>query len=106
MRHSPEPKGLILDGFEQAFPAARRQAGLRTNPAFAGTYAFRARADYAKLFPKFLDGLPDGGVVMCHPGSVDAELARLDPLTDLREREYAFFLDEAFPRLLAERSVE
>jgi putative ABC transport system substrate-binding protein len=28
---------------------------------------------------------------MCHPGKVDAELRRLDPLTDLREREYAFF---------------
>jgi len=40
---------------------------------------------------------------MCHPGKVDAELARLDPLTDLREREYAFFLDDGFPRLLAAR---
>jgi predicted glycoside hydrolase/deacetylase ChbG (UPF0249 family) len=78
---------------------------LRTNSAFAGTYAFRARADYAKLFPKFLDGLPDGSVVMCHPGKVDAELTRLDPLTDLREREYAFFLDEAFPKLLAAHGV-
>jgi len=40
---------------------------------------------------------------MCHPGKVDAELRRLDPLTDLREREYAFFLGEDFPRLVAER---
>jgi predicted glycoside hydrolase/deacetylase ChbG (UPF0249 family) len=42
---------------------------------------------------------------MCHPGKVDAELSRLDPLTNLREREYAFFLDDAFPRLLAARGV-
>ena len=42
---------------------------------------------------------------MCHPGKVDGELRRLDPLTDLREREYAFFLDDDFPQLLAERGV-
>ena len=100
-----EPKGLMLDALSRRFRRLAAAHGLRTNPAFAGTYAFRAGADYAKLFPDFLDGLPDGGVVMCHPGIVDAELARLDPLTDLREREYAYFLGDDFPRLLAERGV-
>jgi predicted glycoside hydrolase/deacetylase ChbG (UPF0249 family) len=53
------------------------------------------------MFPRFLEQLPDGGVVMCHPGFVDAELQRLDPLTTLREQEYAFFTDDSFPGLLA-----
>lgn len=105
VRKNPEPKGLILDALSARFRRLAAEHGLRTNPAFAGTYAFRARADYAKIFPKFLDGLPDGGVVMCHPGRVDAELARLDPLTDLREREYAFFLRDDFPHLLAKHGV-
>jgi chitin disaccharide deacetylase len=86
----------------------RRRAGVlgvRTNPGFAGTYAFRSNADFSRLFPHFLDGLPDGGVVMCHPGFVDAELGRLDPLTTLREREYAFLADDAFPALLARHGV-
>ena len=48
------------------------------------------------MFASFLDGLPDGGVVMCHPGFVDAELARLDHLTAMREEEYAFFAGERF----------
>ena len=78
---------------------------MRTNPAFAGAYDFQPDADFAALFPGFLDRLPDDGVVMCHPGFVDAELARLDPLTSLREREYAFFIDEAFPRMLAAHGV-
>jgi chitin disaccharide deacetylase len=103
MRKNPEPKGLILDALSGRFRRLAAEHGLRTNPAFAGTYAFRARANYAKIFPRFLDGLPDGSVIMCHPGKVDAELVRLDPLTDLREREYAFFLEESFPQLLAER---
>lgn len=105
MRHSLEPKGLILDALSKRFRGLAVRGGRRTNPAFAGTYTFSADADYAKLFPEFLEGLPDGGLVMCHPGRVDTELTRLDPLTDLREREYAYFLDEAFPRLLAERGV-
>ena len=56
---------------------------------------------FAKKFPSFLDDLPDGGLVMCHPGHVDDELIRLDPLTDLREREYAYLAGEAFPAVLA-----
>jgi chitin disaccharide deacetylase len=103
VRKNLEPKGLVLDALSRRFRRLAGEHGLRTNPAFAGTYAFNARADYAKLFPGFLDGMPDGGVIMCHPGIVDAELARLDPLTDLREREYAFFLDGAFPHLLQRR---
>jgi chitin disaccharide deacetylase len=98
-----DPKGLILDGLSKRLRRLAAEHGVRTNPAFAGTYSFKPGADYAKLFPGFLDALPDGGVIMCHPGKVDAELRRLDPLTDLRAREYAFFLDDAFPRLLAER---
>lgn len=105
VRHSLEPKGLILDALSKRFRRLSAHAGRRTNAAFAGTYSFRPGADYTKLFPDFLDGLPDGGLVMCHPGHVDAELTQLDPLTDLREREYAYFLDEAFPRLLTERGV-
>jgi chitin disaccharide deacetylase len=95
----------VLDRLSARLRRVAAKHGVHTNPAFAGTYAFRARADYTKLFPDFLAALPDGGVVMCHPGKVDAELKRLDPLTDLREREYAFFLDDSFPRLLAEHGV-
>jgi predicted glycoside hydrolase/deacetylase ChbG (UPF0249 family) len=57
------------------------------------------------LFAGFLDGLPDGGVVMCHPGFVDTELRRLDPLTTLREKEYAFLAGDSFSALLAARGV-
>jgi predicted glycoside hydrolase/deacetylase ChbG (UPF0249 family) len=100
-----DPKGLILDRLSARFRRLADRQGLRTNPAFAGTYSFREDADFAALFPNFLDGLPDGGVVMCHPGVVDAELQKLDPLTGLREREYRFFLDDKFSQILAARGV-
>ena len=98
-----DPKGYILDALSARLRRLAAQHGLRTNPAFAGSYSFRPDADFGKLFDQFLDGLPDGGLLMCHPGKVDQELRELDPLTDLREREYAFFLGDHFPQLLAER---
>jgi len=98
-------KGLFLDLMSHRFQRRAAALGLATNPGFAGTYDFDEEADFAALFPRFLDRLPDGGVVMCHPGFVDAELERLDPLTTLREKEYAFFADDAFPALLARHGV-
>ncbi len=98
-------KALLLDALSLRFRRLAARHGVRTNPGFAGAYAFRAQSDYAKSFAAFLDHLPDGGVVMCHPGRADAELRRLDSLTDLRDREYAFFLGPDFPRLLEERGV-
>ena len=42
---------------------------------------------------------------MCHPGFVDDMLKRLDPLTDLREREHAYFAGDRFPQILAEHGI-
>jgi chitin disaccharide deacetylase len=93
-------KAIALDVLSSGFRRLANRYGVRVNPAFAGTYGFAEDADYSQIFPKFLRGLPDGSVVMCHPGFVDAELQRLDPLTTLREREYLFLIDNAFPSLL------
>ncbi len=99
-RRLTDPKGLLIDWLSREFRARAGQLGIATNPAFAGTYTFRPSADFAVLFPAFLEGMPAGGLVMCHPGHVDAELERLDPLTTLREREYAYFCSDAFPEAL------
>jgi len=100
-----EHKALLLDFLSKRFRQRATAAGVRTNPAFAGAYAYGSTADFPMLFASFLDRLPDGSVVMCHPGFVDAELRRLDQLTTLREREYAFLADESFPALLASHGV-
>jgi hypothetical protein len=105
-RHAlADQKGLLLDVLSRGFRRCAAALGVRTNPAFAGTYTFREQADFATTFPHFLDGLPDGSVVMCHPGFVDSELQKLDPLTTLREQEYAFLVQDAFPGLLARHGV-
>jgi predicted glycoside hydrolase/deacetylase ChbG (UPF0249 family) len=103
--HLHNRKSLILDIMNLGFRAQAERRGLAVNPAFTGAYAFNAKADFARIFPRFLAGLPDGGLIMCHPGFVDTELERLDSLTTLREHEFAFFSSEAFPRLLAAHGV-
>ncbi len=104
-RRLHDRKGMLIDLLSRRFRAHAKAIGVPTNPAFAGTYRFRPDASFAAYFPNFLDGLPDGGVVMCHPGFVDAELERLDPLTTLREAEFAFLAGDDFPALLAAEGV-
>jgi predicted glycoside hydrolase/deacetylase ChbG (UPF0249 family) len=97
-RRLSDPKGLFLDWLSASFRRRAKKAGVRTNPAFAGTYNFDPRTDFGALFPAFLQNLPEESVVMCHPGHVDAELRGLDPVTTTRETEYAYFAGERFPK--------
>lgn len=100
-------KGLLLDVLSARLRRHCARLGIATNPGFAGTYDFTRVATYGEaLFRSFLQDLPDGGLIMCHPGFVDPELQRLDPLTTMREREHAFFAGETFPALLAAHAAE
>jgi predicted glycoside hydrolase/deacetylase ChbG (UPF0249 family) len=99
------PKAMVLDVLSAQFRHRAGSAGLRFNPGFAGAYDFTRDTDFGELMRQFLDGLPDGGLVMCHPGFVDDILTGLDPMTDVREREHAYLGSEAFPLLLAASNV-
>jgi hypothetical protein len=98
-------KPLFLDMLSAQFRRRARRAGIAFNPGFAGAYDFSKAPDFGALMQQFLDGLPQGGLVMCHPGFVDETLVSLDPLTTQREREYAFIGGEHFPRLMAANNV-
>jgi predicted glycoside hydrolase/deacetylase ChbG (UPF0249 family) len=96
-------KAHLLDMLSRRMRRRSALLGVATNPGFAGAYDFARATAYEMVFASFLDGLAEGGLVMCHPGFVDAQLRRLDHLTSMREQEYAFFAGERFPQLLAER---
>lgn len=105
MQRLASPKAMVLDILSAQFRRRAANAGLSFNPGFAGAYDFRHSADFGELMRQFLDGLPDGGLVMCHPGFVDDILAGLDPMTDVREREHAYLKSDAFARLLTDSGV-
>jgi predicted glycoside hydrolase/deacetylase ChbG (UPF0249 family) len=110
-RHQPlarrlgSPKALVLDLLSAQFRKRAARAGIAFNPGFAGAYDFSQKPDFGALMPQFLDGLPEDGVIMCHPGFVDETLVSLDPFTVQREHEHAFLAGEHFPQLLAANKV-
>jgi len=99
------PKALLLDTLSAQFRKRAARSGIAFNPAFAGAYDFSRQPDFGALMRQFLDGLPEGGLVMCHPGFVDEVLESLDPLTRQREQEHTFLAGEHFPPLLAANKV-
>jgi len=99
------PKALVLDVLSARFRNRAAVAGIPFNAAFAGAYDFSKAPDFAVLMGEFLNGLPDGGLVMCHPGFVDETLESLDPLTSQREAEHAYLASDRFPTLLAANRV-
>jgi chitin disaccharide deacetylase len=110
-RHQPlarrlgTPKALVLDILSAQFRSRAARANIAFNPGFAGAYDFSRQPDFSALMRQFLDGLPEDGVIMCHPGFVDETLVGLDPLTVQREHEHAFLGGEHFPQLLAANKV-
>ena len=84
MRNQPlgqrllSPKALFLDVMSATFKHSAMRAGLAVNPAFAGAYDYSRKVDYGALMQGFLEGLPERGVVMCHPGFVDDVLVSLE----------------------------
>ena len=105
MQRLGAPKALVLDSLSARFRTLAARAGIAFNPGFAGAYDFSKQPDFAALMGGFLADLPEGSVVMCHPGFVDETLTALDPLTGQREKEYSFLAGEHFPPLLAMNKV-
>src|SRR6202163_4489815 len=61
------PKALFLDLLSAQFRTRASRANIAFNPGFAGAYDFSQQPDFGVLMRQFLDGLPGGGLIMCHP---------------------------------------
>ena len=105
MQRVTSPKAMLLDYLSTQFKRRAGREGIAYNPAFAGAYDYSRPPDFRALMQQFLDGLPENGVIMCHPGFVDDVLTGLDPLTTLREVEHAYLAGDDFSRLLEMNKV-
>jgi len=74
-RRLGSPKALFLDILSAQFRTRAARAHIAFNAGFAGAYDFSRQPDYGTLMRQFLDGLPEGGLIMCHPGFVDETLS-------------------------------
>jgi predicted glycoside hydrolase/deacetylase ChbG (UPF0249 family) len=77
------------------------ERGVATNDGFSGVYNFAA-ADYRRLFRRFLKGVRERTIVICHPAVSEAPG---DPIAAARMREYAYFAGEQMPADLVDAGV-
>ena len=101
------PKALIIAALGPGIERRARAAGVPVNRGFSGAYDFAGETrTTAELFRRFVTGLSANGLVMCHPGYVDASLVGRDPMTTAREQEYTYLMSDAWPALLAEHHLD
>jgi hypothetical protein len=94
-------KGRVIAALSGGLARAAAARGVATNPAFSGAYDFAQAERFPAIFRGFLPALPDGSLVMVHPGHVDEALKQVDPVHAPREHELGYLAGEAFPQDLA-----
>jgi hypothetical protein len=107
-RRAPARPPASGDSRGAAAAPGRRRARLRGIPhnrGFNGVYDLSGRQPYGPLMERFVTGIRKGGLVMCHPGFPDAELAAVAPATAPRLAEHAYLAGPDFAGLLARRRL-
>jgi chitin disaccharide deacetylase len=99
-------RAIGIGGFGESLRRLAKSKGIPRSEVFSGVYNFSAGDAYGELFKRFLIGLGDRSLIMCHPGLVDEELKQIDGLTDQREHELRYFLSERFNRTLEKADVK
>jgi chitin disaccharide deacetylase len=89
-------KAITLSALSFGFGPAARRAGFTVNDGFSGVTDF-APAAVGADFAAACGSLGSRPMIMCHPGFVDDELIRLDPVTERRQRELDFLMRGGFP---------
>lgn len=93
-------KALVISALAWPLHNRLRENGRAINQGFSGVYDFATPAPFPRLLDALLPWLPEGGLLMVHPGLVDAVLPTLDPLCAPRQVEYDFLRSEAFSHSL------
>jgi predicted glycoside hydrolase/deacetylase ChbG (UPF0249 family) len=75
-------------GFEQR----RRQHSVAGNRSFAGMYSLQPDAGFERMLHHWLKTLPEGALIMCHPGHTDGQSG----LARARQQEYDWLASDAF----------
>jgi chitin disaccharide deacetylase len=89
-------KAMIVATLARPFAMGMVARGFALNRGFSGYSAFDPAQDYAAAFPAYLRAAGPAHLVMCHPGEVDDALRALDPATESRPQEIAYFLSNRF----------
>ncbi len=93
-------KAATVRAFALGFARAARASGFEMNEGFSGFSAFDPARSFEREMHRFVVRLGRRPVVMCHPGYVDDELRRMDPVVETRAKELAYLASPRFGELL------
>ena len=99
------PKALVIAGLSAFWSRTLATQGFPSNDGFAGVSPFDPKRDFGEDFSAFLRVPGARHLVMCHPGHIDDELRRLDPVVETRALEHAFLVGPGLPHALAEAGL-
>jgi hypothetical protein len=99
-------KALLLSFLGAGPKRQLERSNIQSNTSFSGAYDFSRSHDYARFFRRMLKWQRENGLIMCHPGKVDALLEARDPITGPRYDEYRYFCSAEFADDLAMSNVE
>jgi chitin disaccharide deacetylase len=102
-------KALLVKGLSFGFARAAKRHGFTTNQGFSGFSHFKKDASVASIENDFMRHFQKLGlrpVVMCHPGYIDDELYKLDPVIEPRAREVMYFSSGLFQEALEGLNME
>ncbi|WP_417581211.1 ChbG/HpnK family deacetylase [Nitrincola sp.] len=95
-------KALVLRLMSTGFATQMRRQQLPLTQAFAGLYSLNPDADFASLLHGWINQLPDGGLIMCHPGATGKSATGL-ALT--RQRELTYLSSDSFLSRLQQQAI-
>lgn len=98
-------RALAIGWFGAGLRRRAQKCGIPMNRGFSGIYDFSNKVSYGTLFDRFTNSINSGTLIVCHPGRVDEELRRVDPLTDQREVELEYILSKEFSVLLDRKNI-
>ncbi len=94
-------RAMAISLLAQGLRRRAAEAGIPVNSRFSGVRNPGRQTPFREMFRAYLSELAPHGLVMCHPGYGDAELASVDPLVSERDDELAYLIGDQFPGDLA-----
>ncbi len=87
-------KALIVNALSRKFGDMAADRAIPTNVGFSGFSDFSLATPYHEELRRAFLATNSPHIIMCHPGHVDAELARRDPVVERRKMEYDALMRE------------
>lgn len=100
--HDARFKALVLRIMGRGFSAQLQRQAIPLTRSFSGLYSLDSHADFPVLLAGWIEQMPAGGLIMCHPG---ATAGTSDAMAQTRQRELDYLRSDQFTRRLQHQSV-